>query len=71
MSASITINTELKERIESLSNETGKPSSYFIEEAIRQYLEDREDYLKGLAILQSNEPNISLDELKKYLELGD
>jgi hypothetical protein len=36
-----------------------------------QYLEDKEDYLKGLAILQRKEPSISLDELKKYLDLED
>ncbi|MBF0473375.1 MAG: ribbon-helix-helix protein, CopG family [Nitrospirae bacterium] len=71
MSVSVLIDNELKDRIESLSSETGKPSSYHIEQAIRQYLEDREDYLKGLAILQRKEPSISLDELKKYLELGD
>lgn len=71
MPVSILINNELEERLKTLSTETGKPSSYHIEEAIRQYLEDSEDYLRGLAILQRKEPTISLDEFKRYLELGD
>ena len=50
MPESIMINSELKNRLESLSCKTGKPSTYHIEEAIRQYLEDREDYSKGLRL---------------------
>ncbi len=35
--------------------------------AIRQYLEDREDYLKGAAALERYEPTITLEELERRL----
>ena len=48
----------------SLAKETGRSKSYYAREAIRQYLEDREDYLKGIAALERREPTITLEELE-------
>ena len=36
-------------------------------EAIRQYLEDREDYRKAMAVLQRRDPTITLEELERRL----
>ena len=39
-------------------------------EAILQFLEDREDYLLGIAVLERDEPTISLEELERRLGLA-
>ena len=60
---------ELEQKLESLAKETGRSKSYHAREAIRQYLEDREDYLKGIAVLERREPTITLEELERRLRL--
>lgn len=67
----IRLEPELEEKLESLARETGRSKSYYAREAIRQYLEDREDFLKGVAVLERNEPRISLKELERRLGLED
>ena len=37
---------------------------------LRQFLEDREDYLVGMAVLERQEPTISLEELERRLGLA-
>ena len=54
-------NPNSKRKLESLARETGRSKSYYAREAIRQYLEDREDYLKGIAALERREPTITLE----------
>lgn len=63
----IRLDAELEKKLDSLARETGRSKSYYAREAIRQYLEDREDYLKGIAILERREPTITLDELERRL----
>jgi RHH-type rel operon transcriptional repressor/antitoxin RelB len=67
----IRLEPELEEKLESLAKETGRSKSYYAREAIRQYLEDREDYLKGIAALERREPTITLQELERRLGLAD
>jgi predicted transcriptional regulator len=50
---------------------TGRSKSYYPREAIRQYLEDREDYRKGIAALERREPTITLEELERRFGLDD
>jgi RHH-type transcriptional regulator, rel operon repressor / antitoxin RelB len=66
----IRLEPELEEKLESLAKETGRSKSYYAREAIRQFIEDREDYLKGIAALERQEPAISLDELERRLGLS-
>src|ERR1700738_4473462 len=63
----IRLEPELEKKLESLAKETGRSKSYYAREAIRQYLEDREDYLKGMAALERREPTITLEELERRL----
>jgi RHH-type transcriptional regulator, rel operon repressor / antitoxin RelB len=65
----IRLDPELEKRLERLAKETGRSKSYYAKLAIRQYLEDREDYLLGIAALERNEPRISLDDLERELGL--
>jgi len=66
----IRLEPELEARLEKLSKKTGRSKSYYAREAIRQFLEDREDYLLGLAVLERHEPTISLEELERRLGLA-
>jgi RHH-type rel operon transcriptional repressor/antitoxin RelB len=66
----IRLGPELEKRLERLARKTGRSKSYHAREAIRQYLEDREDYLLGLAALERDEPAISLKELERHLDMA-
>ena len=65
----IRLEPELEEKLDSLAKETGRSKSYYARQAIRQFLEEREDYLKGIAALERREPAIGLDELERRLGL--
>jgi RHH-type transcriptional regulator, rel operon repressor / antitoxin RelB len=67
----IRLEPELEQKLESLAKETGRTKSYYAREAIRQYLEDREDYLKGVATLERREPTITLEELERRLGFSE
>jgi RHH-type rel operon transcriptional repressor/antitoxin RelB len=66
----IRLEPALEKRLERLAKKTGRSKSYYAREAIRQYLEDREDYMLGLSVLERNEPTISLEELERRLGLA-
>lgn len=66
----IRLEPELEAKLERLAKKTGRSKSYYAREAIRRFLEDREDYLLGIAVLERNEPTISLDELERRLGLA-
>jgi len=65
----IRLEPELEKRLERLAKQTGRSKSYYARLAIRQYLEDREDYLLGIAALERNEPTVPLEELERELGL--
>jgi len=65
----IRLEPELESRLERLAKKTGRSKSYYARLAIRQFLEDREDYELGVAALERKEPRISLDELERELGL--
>ena len=66
----IRLESALERRLERLARKTGRSKSYYAREAIRQYLEDREDYLLGIAVLERDEPTISLKQLERRLGLA-
>jgi RHH-type transcriptional regulator, rel operon repressor / antitoxin RelB len=66
----IRLGPDLEKKLDSLAKETGHSKSYYAREAIRQYLEDREDYLKRIAALERREPTITLEELERRLSLA-
>ncbi len=65
----IDLDPELEARLDRLEKETGRTKAYYAELAIKEFLEDREDYLKGIAALERNEPRISLERLERELGL--
>lgn len=65
----IRLDPELESRLERLAKDTGRTKSYYAKLAIKQFLEDREDYLRGIAALERNEPRISLEDLEREIGL--
>jgi RHH-type transcriptional regulator, rel operon repressor / antitoxin RelB len=66
---SIRLDSTLEKRLERLSRETGRSVSFHANLAIREYLDDRQDYVLGIAALERNEPRISLEDLERDLGL--
>ncbi len=63
------INKETESRLERLCHETGHTKSFYAKKALCEFLDDREDYLLGLAVLEKKEQTISLNELETELGL--
>ena len=60
---------ELEAKLEKLVNETHRSKNYYIQTALEQYLEDREDYLFAVARLEENNPRVPYELLRKKLGL--
>lgn len=64
------LDKELEGRLDNLSKKTKRSKSYYAKEAIRLYLDEREDYEIGLSRLQDHEDKaISSKEMRKRLGL--
>ncbi len=65
---SVRLPEEMEERISKLAESTQRSKSFFVKEALNNYLEDMEDYYEVLK--RQNDPTrnlISLDELENAL----
>lgn len=67
----VRLNKELETRLEHLAQETGRSKSYYAKQAIAEFLDDREDYLIGIAALERKESTISLANLEEKLDLDN
>lgn len=65
----IRLEPELDRRLSRLAQKTGRTKSHYAREAIRNFLEDREDYLHGIAVLERHERRHSLAQVRKELGL--
>ena len=70
MSVSVKLPRELESRLEYLSSATHRPKSFYIREALNEYLEEHEDTFIALSRLESPLPTVSLDEVEKRLGLA-
>ena len=66
----IRLENELERQLEKLADETGRSKAYFVREAIKNYLEDRSDYLLALKRLEQAGPRVSLEEIERELGLA-
>jgi len=66
----IRLDEKTEARLEHLCQITGRTKSYYARKALHDFLDDREDYLLGIAALERREPTISLKELEKELGLA-
>ncbi len=58
-------------RLEKLCKATHRTKSFYAKKAITEFLDDREDYMMGIAVLEKQEKTISLEMLEKELENRD
>ena len=65
----VRLEEDLEKRLEHLAHETGRSKSYYVKQAIENYLDDREDYLLALSVLEAEEPVKSIEEVRKELGL--
>ncbi len=65
----VRLDSSVEEKLSRLAKETGRSKSYYVKEAINNYLEEREDYLLALAVLEKEEPRTSIDDVRKELGL--
>ena len=62
---------EIEERLTALAQKTGRSKSYYVRQALLEYLDDLEDYYLAVERLESRLPGIPLEELERRLGLQD
>jgi RHH-type rel operon transcriptional repressor/antitoxin RelB len=65
----VRLEPELEKRLERLAKKTGRTKSFYAQEAIRQYVEEREDYLLAVEVSGRNEKTFGLDDVRQKLGL--
>ena len=67
---SVRLDRELEQKLEKISKITKRSKSFFIKEALREYLEDINDILEAKErISDPKRELISIDELKRELDV--
>ena len=65
----VRLDKAMDEKLSRLAQETGRSKSYYVKQAISDFLEEREDYLLALAILERGEPRRALADVRRDLGL--
>ena len=63
----VRLDKETEERLERLARETHRSKSYYVKEALVEYLAEKEEALIALARLEKGEKPLSTDELWRAL----
>ncbi len=67
---SVRINDEMQSKLDNLANATKRPKSFFVKEALENYLDDMVDYYEVQSRVQDKNRNlISIEELEKALDV--
>ncbi len=66
----VRLDSSIEGRLTQLAHETGRSKSYYVKQAIENFLDDREDYLLALAVLEREEPRKTLREVREELGQG-
>jgi RHH-type rel operon transcriptional repressor/antitoxin RelB len=61
----------LDDRLTELSEQTHRSKSFYVKQAIQDYLDEHEDHLLALARLEKKNPRIDLEEMERRLDLED
>ena len=62
---------DVEDRLSALARKTGRTKSYCAKQAIKEFLEEEEDYLIAVARLEKQRPGIPLREVERRLGLAD
>lgn len=65
----VRLDHETESKLSRLAHETGRSKSYYVKQAIQNFLEEREEYLLALSVLERNEPRKSITDVRKDLGL--
>lgn len=60
---------ELEECLSDLAKETHRPKSYYVKQAIQDYLDEHEEHLLVLSRLEKKNPRLSLEEMEPRLDV--
>lgn len=63
------LGSELEAQLAKIAQDSGKSVGEVANAAIQAYIEDREDYLLGMAVLNSNEKVFTIEEVRQELGL--
>lgn len=67
---SVRLEESMETKLDNLAKITQRPKSFFVKEALRNYLDDMADFYEAQKRSKSEDRNlISLEELEKSLEL--
>ncbi len=67
---SVRLDEELEKELEKLAKLTKRPKSFFVKEALREYLQDIKDLLEAKKRLSDPKRELlTLDELKRELDV--
>jgi len=67
---SVRLDANLEQKLNSIAKLTNRPKSFFIKEALKEYLEDIEDILEAKERLSDpKRETITLEELRKELNI--
>lgn len=60
---------KLEARLNRFAKRTGRAKSFYAKKAIREFLDEQEDYLIAVSRLEENRPPIPLEEVVRKLGL--
>jgi RHH-type rel operon transcriptional repressor/antitoxin RelB len=67
---SVRLPDDMQKRIDNLAKSTKRPKSFFVKEALKNYIDDMEDYYEVLKREDDKDRKIiTLDELERALDL--
>ena len=69
MPSSVRLGTKLETRLERLAQRTGRSKSLYIRRAVKEYLDDQEDYLIAAQRWEESLPSIPLKKVLDELNL--
>ena len=69
MPSSVRLGSKLEMRLERLAQRTGRSKSLYIRRAVKEYLDEQEDYLIAAQRLEENLPSIPLEKVLDELNL--
>jgi RHH-type rel operon transcriptional repressor/antitoxin RelB len=69
MPSSVRLGTKLETRLERPARRTGRPKSLYTRRAVKEFLDEQEDYLIAIQRLEENVPSIPLEKVLDNLNL--
>jgi RHH-type rel operon transcriptional repressor/antitoxin RelB len=64
---SVRLSREQEVALEQLAEQTGRSKSYYVKQALDEFLEDRADYLVALAAIERDDRRLTAAEVRREL----